>query len=203
MVMFDSGILALDLIQELQEEVDIAVPIADVVYCGWLNSLQYLLYTEFIREQRIITIQNTEGQQFEIAQFPVLTDESPVRFVDIYAVFADSVQLTKAAHSASRIFPNTFYYDRGRLCCNTKDDFTSLTVIYFAKPALVAEEQGTITGTVALPLEFVDMARAKLRAEAYKLANENILAANWVNEYNVLLENFKAWIGKRAPDFEV
>lgn len=201
--MFESGVLAQDMIRELQEEVDIAIPIPDAAYCNWLNGLQYLLYTEFIKEQRSITFQNTGTKQFELSEFAVLADESPVRYADIYTVFADDIQLTKAVPSSGVIFPNTFYYDRGKLCCNTKDDFETLTVIYFSKPALVSESQGVITGTVALPLEFVDMARAKLRAEAYKLANENILAANWVNEYNVLLENFKAWILKRTPDFEV
>jgi len=52
-----------------------------------------------------------------------------------------------------------------------------------------------------LPIEFIDLAKAKLRGEAYKVANEDSLAAKWINDYNMLVETFKAWIERERANF--
>ena len=52
-----------------------------------------------------------------------------------------------------------------------------------------------------VPVEFIDLVKAKLRGEAYKLVNEGEIAAMWLNDYNILLETFKAWISEKAPNF--
>ena len=52
-----------------------------------------------------------------------------------------------------------------------------------------------------LPVEFIDLVKAKLRGEAYKLANEDNHAAKWLNDYNTLLETFKAWIADKSANF--
>lgn len=49
-------------------------------------------------------------------------------------------------------------------------------------------------GVVPLPYEFVELVRCKLRGEAYKLINDDGVAAKWLAEYDVLLENFKTYI---------
>ena len=54
---------------------------------------------------------------------------------------------------------------------------------------------------VMVPLEFIDLVKAKLRGEAYKLANEDDIAAKWLNDYNILLETFKAWISEKSSNF--
>ena len=56
--MFDSGISVKDLVNELKtSEIDIALEIPNAIYVSWLNSLQQLLYTEIIKEQRKTTLQ--------------------------------------------------------------------------------------------------------------------------------------------------
>ncbi len=76
----------------------------------------------------------------------------------------------------------------------------SITIIYFVKPELI-DDTNYDTKHVAVPIEFIDLVKAKLRGEAYKVMNEDALAAKWLNDYNVLLENFKAWIEEKKPNF--
>lgn len=57
-----------------------------------------------------------------------------------------------------------------------------------------AAEQTEDERTVPLPYEFTELVRCKLRGEAYKLINDDALAAKWIGEYNTLLENFKVYI---------
>ena len=56
-------------------------------------------------------------------------------------------------------------------------------------------------GNVMLPYEFIDLAKAKIRSEAYKLVNEFTSAANWVNDFNILLENLKVWVQLKKSNF--
>lgn len=48
--------------------------------------------------------------------------------------------------------------------------------------------------TVPLPYEFVELVKCKLRGEAYKLINDDGVAAKWLSEYDVQVENFKTYI---------
>jgi hypothetical protein len=41
------------------------------------------------------------------------------------------------------------------------------------------------------------MVAAKMRGEAYKIANEDGLAAKWLADYNAQLESFKVWAADR------
>ena len=52
--MFDSGIKPSDLIEELKGEIDIAIDIPNSTYVDILNSVEQLLYSEVIKEQKEI-----------------------------------------------------------------------------------------------------------------------------------------------------
>ena len=198
--MFDSGISAKSLIEELKEtEVDIALEIPDKTYAEWLNSLQQLLYTEVIKEQKKLTITPAPVSPFSIS----LLNAENARFEDIHAIYADGIQLIKSTVASGVIFPDTFYKDNNNIGYNTKKAPTELTIVYIVKPALVTTtSHGNINDVnVMLPVEFIDLVKAKLRGEAYKLANEDNLAAKWLNDYNTLLETFKAWIADKSANF--
>ena len=107
--MFDSGILASDLIDEIKEEADIAISIPDATYVSWLNALEQLLYTEVIREQGKIELEGTDRSVINIDTMVVPANENSVRFEDIHAVYADSAQLIESTAASSIIFPNTYY----------------------------------------------------------------------------------------------
>lgn len=207
--MFDSGISVKDLVEELNSEVDIALDIPDTTYVEWLNSLQQMLYSEIIKEQRKKTIENPSSNVISMP-FEVGTDENGPRFEDIHAVYVGKNQLMKTTLASGAIFGDTYCKANNDLWINTLSPLEKVEIIYFVKPALVTcnthkninekYEDGTPVN-VMVPVEFIDLVKAKLRGEAYKLANEDSLAAKWLNDYNVLLETFKAWIAEKAPTF--
>lgn len=220
--MFDSGISVKELIEELNTEVDIALDIPNATYVQWLNSLQQLLYTEVIKEQKKATLTYLEDglmQPYGLGNFKVdYFTRSPIdlsmtlggdyecqpRFEDIHAVYADGVQLIKSTLTSGVIFPDTFFKNiNNTMGFNTETLPSELTIVYIVKPALVTvtEVDEINDANVMVPVEFIDLVKAKLRGEAYKLANEDNLAAKWLNDYNILLETFKAWISEKSSNF--
>ena len=196
--MFDSGKSVSELITELKDEVDIALEIPDSSYIGWLNAIEQLCYSEIIKEQRELTVSDAESP-ISLSGLSVSDAESPIRFEDIYAVYADGVQLMKTTLASGQIFPDTFYKHNDDLGFNSPYMTKELKIVYFARPKIKTDDKGN----VMFPVEFVDMVKAKLRGEAYKLANEDALAGKWLNDYNILLENFKVWCENRASHFGV
>lgn len=203
--MFDSSIPASTLVTDLKDEIDIAPSIPNRAYIMWLNSLEQLLYREIIKEQKCITVKSPINNCIDLSEIPIGSDESRIRFEDIHAVYADNTQLIKSTLSSGAIFPNTFYKTGNNMEFNTDESVSLLKIIYFVKPALktVNENDAIGEGNVMLPVEFIDLATAKIRGEAYKTVNEDSLAAKWINDYNILLENFKAWMADKAPEFGI
>lgn len=198
--MFDSGVKAVELIEQIKAEADIAIPIPDISYVMWLNSVEQLLYSELIREQGEITIANASEGVIDISSLTVPSDEEAVRFEDIHAIYADKAQLIKSTLASGVIFPNTYYKKNNNIGLNLSVKPEKLKIIYLVRPRLKAEDSIEAVN-VCVPVEFTDLVKAKLRGEAYKLANEDSLAAKWINDYNTLLETFKMWIQSRQSDF--
>ena len=295
--MFDSGITARQLIDELKGEVDVAIEIPDSSYVSWLNSLEQLLYSEIIKEQkeRIVTnpseilnefgvdskksvfelkahsslsystkytstkvvnvyteptvtegkivMANLYGSQYGVdikgtnANTPIelitassvlpafnatnevinwefvndgdsdvtlyiieetISNADKPRFEDIYAIYDGKIQLIKTSLTSGDIFPYT-YYKNGNDVGISASGNGEYRVIYNVRPKVKTNTESN----VMLPIEFIDLAKAKLRGEAYKLANEDALAGKWINDYNVLLENFKAWVDDKTPAFGI
>lgn len=197
--MFNSGVTVLDLIENIKTEADISYDIPDESYVSWLNSLEQLLYREVIKEQGSVEVEPNGKVVIGLAGIKDAQGEDVLRFEDIHAVYADGTQLIKSTLASGVIFDNTYYKISGGMGLNLKNPMPEkIKIVYFVRPALkTTENKGT--DHVMLPIEFIDLAKAKLRAEAYKIANEDNLAAKWLNDYNMLVETFKAWIeGKNA-----
>lgn len=198
--MFDSGIKAASLIEQIKNEADIAIPIANESYVSWLNALEQLLYTELIQEQGKIELDGVNGSVIGIDTLNVPNGENAIRFEDIHAIYADQTQLIKSTVASGVIFPDTYYKIGNDIGINLKKEPENIKIVYFVKPTLKTTDNISITN-VMIPTEFIDLAKSKLRGEAYKIANEDSLAAKWMNDYNVLLETFKAWISTKQSEF--
>lgn len=198
--MFDSGIKASVLIEQIKNEADIAIPIAKESYVSWLNALEQLLYTELIQEQGKIELDGVKGSVIGIDTLDVPNGENAVRFEDIHTIYADQTQLTLSTVASGVIFPDTYYKIGNDIGVNLKKEPEKVKIVYFVKPELKTTDNIS-TKNVMIPVEFIDLAKAKLRGEAYKVANEGELAAMWINDYNVLLETFKAWLSGKQPEF--
>ena len=196
--MFNSGIKVTDLIEQINNEADIALDIPNESYVQWLNSLQQLLYTEVIKEQKKTEINPIKKLVF--MEDLGGADENAPRFEDIHAVYAGDTQLIKSTVASGTIFSDTYYKEDDKLIVNYGGSANALTVIYFVKPELI-NPKAIGESKVMLPIEFIDLATAKLRGEAYKLANEDALAAKWLNDYNILLETFKSWVAEKSSAF--
>ena len=198
--MFDSGIKASELIEQIKDEADIAVPIPDSSYVLWINALEQLLYTELIREQGKTAVSGLAVSTVGIGNLTVQKGEAPIRYEDIYAVYADKKQLIESTVASGTIFKDTYYKTGNDVGINLSQKANTITFIYIVKPALKTASNISSTN-VMVPLEFIDIVKAKLRAEAYKIANEDSLAAKWMNDYNALLETFKSWLSGKQPEF--
>ena len=209
--MFDSGLKVKNIVEELKSEVDIALDIPNATYVQWLNSLQQVLYTEIIKEQKETNFMlvypdwnpNPEYRTLSLSDLDCGEKESQPRFEDICAIYKDGVQLIKTTLASGSIFPNSYCKWNNDIDFNITDTAGEYRAIHIVRPALIdVDENDEIdNSTVMLPIEFIELAKAKLRGEAYKLANEDDIAAKWLNDYNVLLETFKAWIAEKSPNF--
>ena len=227
--MFDSGISAKTLIESVKEEADIAPSISDSHYVMWLNALEQLLYTEIIREQGQlvfgVSVLNHATEELPvigigknnvlnlydnspivtIKSLKVPTGEAALRFEDIYAVYAGQIQLIRSSVMSGAVFSDSYYKIQNNIGLHItgwpNEWAKQLKFIYFVRPALKQAEEDLSEQNVMLPVEFIDLAAAKLRGEAYKLANEDTLSAKWLNDYNVLLETFKAWMAAKQSEF--
>ena len=194
--MFDSGKAVALLIYEIQAETNIAPEIPESTYIDWINTLEQLCYTEIIKEQREIEIQYPTSP-ISISSLTVSEDEEPIRFEDIYTIYADHVQLTKTTLTSGQVFPNTFFKKNNDIGFSVDSAVKNMKILYFVKPKV----KNLLVGNVMLPVEFIDMVKAKLRGEVYKLANEDALASKWLNDYNVMLDNFKTWCNNKSSQF--
>lgn len=203
--MFNSGIKVKDLISQIDDEADVAYPISNPNYIQWLNALEQLLYSEIIQEQGEIVL--TDFQlPIVLSDLDVPDGEAEIRFEDIHAVYADNVQLIKSTLTSGVIFPNTYFKLQNNLGLNFENKGKKpekLKIIYRVRPVLkkVDANNNISDEYVMVPVEFIDLVKAKLRGEAYKIANEDSLAAKWLNDYNVLLETFKAWLSGKQSEF--
>ena len=198
--MFNSGLTAYELIELIENEADISEPIPRESYIQWLNAIEQVLYTELIKEQGKIELKSVSGNVVDVNTLKMPEGEDKLRFEDIYAIYADDTQLIKSTVASGVIFPDTYYKICGNIGLNLAKEPKVLKIVYFVRPTLKTQHN-IGSEYVRVPVEFIDLVKAKLRGEAYKVANEDSLSAKWLSDYNVLLETFKMWLSEKQPAF--
>ena len=192
--MYDSGITIAALESQINGEADISTSISSSVYIRWVNIVQQLLYADLIEDFRYAIV--TTSGDITLADIVVGDDEAAVSYDDIIKIYTSGgAELEKVSAITAASIPDKDYYyfdgEKAKLHCI--DAYESVTVIYKARPALATSTDDEIY----IPYEWTEMLAAKVRGEIYKLANEDNLAAKWLNDYNTQLESFKVWIAKR------
>lgn len=188
--MYDCGITAKAFMETVQSEADISAVIPNASWLRWINTVEQFLYAEVLQEYVKAEI------PFPGEEFPVSEIGENVTFDDIISVYGDDVELDKAGVIAGIAVPDRPMYwtdYSGNLHLHPVDTPSVLTVVYRLRPAL------KVTGdeNINIPVEWLDMLAARMRGEAYKIANEDGLAGKWLNDYNTQLETFKVWASRR------
>lgn len=137
------------------------------------------------------------------------TNDVSVNEIDCYesicAVYVDSVQFIECTSASAEIFKNSYYKQNDALnivsSAGTIENPGVVTIFYYKMPELKKIENDKVTGNVMVPIEFLELVKAKLKATMYRNANEDELCAKWTALYNVKLEQFKIWVEQKRPKF--
>lgn len=195
--MYNSGILTGKLIENITDEADITIPVDSDSWYRWINSVEQFVYTEIFNMHRAKTFDYTDDTINMSDSLGSDNGTAVPDFDDIIKVYADDTELDRAGVISAHVFTDKplYYTDySGNIMVNAGFVPEKITVIYRIRPALkYADEESYIN----LPIEFVDMLAARLRAEAYKLANDDAQGAKWMMDYNTQLETLKVWASMR------
>lgn len=200
--MFDSGLTVANFITDLKSEVDISQEIGNSTILRWVSSLEQLLYSDIILFEKYEDVTSLiSSNLLYFSDLDVQSWERYPEFDDILKVFCNGVELTKSGPIAGVQFytDKQIYVDNnaGGLEIFPFETPEKVEVIWRNKPAIKSDT----TDDIMVPYEWIEMVYAKLRGECYKLANDDQLAAKWLNDYNNQLESFKVWIAEHRKRF--
>lgn len=199
--MYDSGITAKNFIDSVKEESDITIVIPDASWYRWLASVEQILYTEVFQEYDVIKVDVSDSSEevtVTLKDAVVASDCATLTFDDVIAVFMDYLELERSGETAALQYPEKplYYTDySGKLYARSPIYAEQMVIVYRKRPPVKTET--STTAHVMVPVEWLDLVGAKLRGEAYKIANEDGLSAKWLNDYNTQLESLKVWASKR------
>ena len=195
--MYNSNILTSKLIENITDEADITIPVNSDSWYRWINSVEQFVYTEIFNLHRAKTFDYTSDVIKLSDAFASDGDVAVPEFDDIVKVYADDTELERVGAIAAHVFADKplYYTDyAGNIVVYAGGVPEKITVIYRIRPVLKAADEESY---INLPVEFVDMLAARLRAEAYKLANDDAQGAKWMMDYNTQLETLKVWASMR------
>ena len=198
--MYDSGITARSLISNVSSEADITIPIDSDSWYRWINAVEQFIYTEILNEYTSVTLNYAELINDTINLNNDITTANGCaapNFDDIIKVYADETELDRTSVISGLIFVDKplYYPDYvGNIKMNLTGYPENIIVVYRLRPELKSSLSDV---NINIPIEFIDMLAARMRGEAYKIANEDNLSAKWLSDYNIQLESFKLWASRR------
>lgn len=199
--MYHSGVTVGELIVEMQKEVDIAEVVPASAYYRWISSLEALLYSDVLLFDRQASLAAVDGF-LDLSLLTVGEGERTVLFDDVRKVYLDGEELTRSGRVGAYQFDeekSIYYPDENgiRVSVYGEGGDETYDVIWRVIPA---PKKGD-GDEVMLPVEWIDMVMARLRGEAYKVANDDEQAAKWLGDYNTQLTSFREWAAVRGQRY--
>ncbi len=195
-MIYSSSYTGASLVESVKTELEVIPLPADSAFTRWLSSLEQLAWSEVIRMKRVARV-ITENGKLALGTITVPQDEDAVCAADVCAVYIDGVQAMHGTAEESFLFsPETAVWHRDgerEIAVSGVREGAEAAVVYFVRP----ERRLTLTAAVALPDEFIELAASRLKGEAYRAANEDVLAAKWLSDHNQRLEAFQNWCDRR------
>jgi hypothetical protein len=196
--MYHSGVTVGELIVEMQEEVDIAGVVPASAYYRWISSLEALLYSDVLLFDRQASLAAVDGF-LDLSLLTVGEGERTVLFDDVRKVYLDGEELTRSGRVGAYQFDeekSIYYPDENgiRVSVYGEGGDETYDIIWRVIPAPKTGDGDE----VMLPVEWLDMVMARLRGEAYKVANDDEQAAKWLGDYNTQLTSFREWAAIRG-----
>lgn len=186
--MYDCGITAKAFMETVQGEADISAVIPAESWLRWINTVEQFLYAEILEEYVRVEVPYRE-------KIPFRQIGENVTYDDVVSVYGDDVELDKAGVIAGNVVDRSMYWTdyNGNLVLHHMEEVDTVAVVYRLRPVI------KVTGeeNICIPVEWLDLLAARMRGEAYKVANEDGLAGKWMQDYNMQLESFKIWAAKR------
>lgn len=202
--MYDSGISAEDFINSISSEADIAFPVDRLSWYRWINAVEQFVYTEIFRQYTSEVIDSSSISDDTIRFSDDITPPHGCAvpdFDDIIKVYADDTELARSGVISGIVFPDKplYYADyAGGICLSVPFLCSEITVVYRIRPCLKSADTSF---NINLPIEFMDMLAARLRAEAYKVSDDDGASAKWMSDYNTQLETLKVWAAMRSERY--
>ncbi len=194
-MIFTSSTTAKLLIDDVMEDLGLYEPPARADFYKFFNECLTRLYTEVICH--CSSVEMTTANGFITYNDLMVKAEQSVSGADICAVAVKSPfnPIMRATPFTQKLLTSTtpcYVCEKDRITFNSTTRQTYLIFYTYRPSTVTAGNESTLQ--VALPAEYHNLLRAKLRGEAYKLANEDDLAAKWLGEYNLLLEDFCRYV---------
>lgn len=195
--MFKSGITVKELIDQVQNEVDIAIDIDIATMLQSYNGLMVGLYRDIIKEEYFKFYTPTEATRYKVVDWETEQYDSE----SVYRVYTEDL------FEAEKVNP-TYAMITDRICwfplSKKKIALVNFPegqcgIIYHATPEIVKYDAKNDTyinadsDGVPVPIDFIDMVKAKIRGDMYNISNDDDLASKWYSFYNARIEDFKAW----------
>ena len=195
-MVYFSALTGEELVHSIKSELEIIPLPQDASFIRWLGSLEQLAWSEIVRMKRAAYMLIEDGKVILDDLF-VPDGEDEVLATDVRNVYIGGVEAMHGSAEEGFLFApeSAVWHVSGKkeITVDGTTDGDTATVIYFARP----QRRNSLTSKVALPDEFIELAASRLKGEAYRAANEDVLAAKWFAEYNQKLDAFGAWCDKR------
>ena len=196
--MFQASISVGALIDSVAEGMGLYTEVDRSVYRDILNECLCTLYSTVIDERAMCTGESVNGTIF-YNRLTVPAGQSDIRAGDVRGVLYGERPLQ---YVSAELFPLVATADGDFYTLKEDGIYLSparsgavLQVLYTVRPRRYKAEDEE--ETLPFPNEHLSLLRAKLRGEAYKLANEDGFAAKWLGEYNTTLAAFAAVYGRK------